>query len=101
MRSLLLVLSLLVPSLLLAQEPPPQMPNLVKNPGLELRGADGLPGDWTGDTSVYSQVAAPVHRGVGALQFVNPDKSKYALCRQTLPLQPGKAYEASVWVKCQ
>lgn len=76
-------------------------PNLVQNPGFEVGGEGGLPADWSGSTSVYSRVTAPVHAGEGALQFVNADPEHYALCSQVLPLEPGKAYAFGVWVKTE
>ena len=77
------------------------LPNLVQNPGFEAKAANGVPEDWSGPANVYSPVATPVHAGAGALQYVNPDASRYALCRQTLPLKPGRMYQFSVWVKCE
>ncbi|MEI6501742.1 MAG: hypothetical protein WCP21_12045 [Armatimonadota bacterium] len=79
----------------------PVPPNLVQNPGFEAKGAEGQPSSWSGPADVYSHVTSPARTGTGALQFVNADKSKYALCGQTIPLEPGKAYEFSGWVKCE
>ncbi len=78
-----------------------ETPNLVKNPGFEVRGAEGLPEGWNGPPNVYSHITSPVHSGSGALQFVNPDPNNYALCRQAIPLEPGKMYEFSAWIKCE
>lgn len=77
------------------------LPNLVTNAGFEQKTAGGQPEGWSGPTEVYSHVTTPAHTGTGALQFVNPNKDKYALCNQTLPLLVGKAYEFSVWVKTE
>lgn len=77
------------------------LPNLAVNPGFEAKAANGQPEGWSGPTAVYSQVTDPIHTGSGALQFVNPDATRYALCTQRLPLEPGKMYEFSVWVKCE
>ncbi|MBU0610069.1 MAG: carbohydrate binding domain-containing protein [Armatimonadetes bacterium] len=77
------------------------LPNLVQNPGFETKGADGLPEGWKGPTNVYSHVTTPVHSGTGALHFVNSNAGNYALCNQPIPLQPGKMYEFSAWVKCE
>lgn len=76
-------------------------PNLATNPGFESVGAGGLPEGWGGPANVYSRVTSPVHSGGAALQWVNPNAGNYALCRQELPLKPGKAYEFSVWAKCE
>jgi hypothetical protein len=97
MTRYLFLIALLAGSLSAAAD----LPNLVTNPGLEVRAANGLPEGWSGPTAVYSHVTSPVHSGAGAMQFVNPDPAHYALCRQTIPLKPGKMYEFSVWVKCE
>ncbi len=76
-------------------------PNLVQNPGFEAVGEGGLPADWSGPATVYSRVTAPVRSGEGALQFVNSDPQRYVLCSQAIPLEPGKAYAFSVWVKTE
>lgn len=75
--------------------------NLVVNPGFETAGANGLPQGWSGDVKVFSRVGTPVHGGQGALQYVNADPKNYQLLAQTVPLQPGKMYEFSVWVKTE
>ncbi|MCE5239992.1 hypothetical protein LLH23_16145 [bacterium] len=77
------------------------LPNLVTNPGFEVKGANGQPEGWSGPADVYSCVTSPVRTGTGALQFVNADAGKYALCGHPLPLQAGRIYEFSVWVKCE
>lgn len=79
----------------------PETPNLVQNAGFELKAANGQPEHWSGPSGVYSQVSTPARSGAGALQFVNMDASNYALCRQTIALQPGKAYQFSVWAKSE
>ncbi len=76
-------------------------PNLVQNPGFEAIGEGGLPAEWRGSTSVYSRVTTPVRSGEGALQFVNDDRERYALCSQPLALEGGKHYQCSVWVKTE
>ncbi|MEN6547510.1 MAG: hypothetical protein ABFE07_15865 [Armatimonadia bacterium] len=97
MKTLLCAVCLLLCLACLAAD----LPNLAQNPGFEAKAASGLPEAWSGDTKVFSHVTTPAHTGQGALQFINMDASNYALCRQQLPLVPGKAYQASVWVKCE
>jgi hypothetical protein len=77
------------------------LPNLVTNPGFEVKGAGGQPEGWSGPAEVYSHVTTPVRTGTGALQFVNADAGKYALCGHPLPLQAGRMYEFSAWIKCE
>lgn len=76
-----------------------QFPNLVQNPGFERLDDRGRPFHWGADMNVYTPVTEPVHSGSHALQWVNDDPDRYVLCGQTVPLERGKSYEFSVWVK--
>lgn len=100
MRTLLVLTCLLMLSLT-ADGQETAGPNLVQNPGFEVPGEGGLPADWTGPADVYSRVTAPVRSGAGALQFVNLDAARYVLCSQVIPLELGKSYAFSVWVKTE
>ena len=100
MRSVLMLLALLT-SLAAGAAGAPQPPNLVRNPGFEVRSADGFAEAWNGDGTVYGRVGSPVHAGEAALRFVNPSADKYVLCRQALPLKVGRSYELGVWAKSE
>ena len=78
-----------------------QFPNLVQNPGFERLDDDGVPLNWGADMNVYTPVTEPVRSGSRALQWENDDPDRYVLCGQTIPLEPGKSYECSVWVKTE
>ena len=76
-------------------------PNLVSNPGFEQAGTSTVPEGWQGETAIYSRDTAIKHSGEASLKFVNADASHYALCSQSLPLQPGMRYVFRVWVKAE
>lgn len=73
--------------------------NLVGNGGFERYGSGGLPAEWNGPPSVYSRTTAARHKGRASLAFVNPDAADYALCSQTIPLEPGRLYAFGCMVK--
>jgi len=75
-------------------------PNLVKNAAFEeRRPSAALPAEWSGDAKVYSCDAAGGRSGSAALKFVNADPQRYRLATQRVPLQPGRRYAYSGWVK--
>ena len=81
-----------------AQQPSDwQPPNLVRNPGFEEAGPDGAAVDW----DAYTTSAADPHSGQRALTYENSDPHAYILSSQDIPLQVGKAYEVSVWVRTE
>ncbi len=75
--------------------------NLVRNPGFETRGQNGLPAEWNGPAAVYCRDEAVKRSGAASLKFVNPDASRYVLRTQRLPLKPGRRYELSAWIKTE
>ena len=74
--------------------------NLVENPSFEVPASGSpLPANWHGESSVYTRDASTAHRGKAALRFTNQDAKRYVLCSQKVPLQPGRKYAFSAWVK--
>jgi len=82
---------------LLAQAEQPAAPNLVRNPGFEESTPAGKPADW-GEYTTVNEVA---HSGSRSLFYENTDAKRYVLSSQKLPLEVGKAYEISVWIKTE
>jgi hypothetical protein len=74
--------------------------NLVADASFE-RPAQGspLPAGWNGDPQVYRREAGAGRSGSAALAFVNRDPERYCLASQQIPLQPGRKYRLSGWVK--
>jgi hypothetical protein len=76
----------------------PTGPNVVRNPGFE-EVQNGVPADWGGPPEVYSSDASVAHGGQRSLKFANADSGHYALCSQSISLEPGRAYEVRAWVR--
>jgi len=74
---------------------------LIRNPGFEDATDTGLPNQWSGPASVYSREVAFKRSGSASLKYVNDNAEVYALCTQPVPLQTGKRYRISAWVKTQ
>ena len=73
---------------------------LVVNGGFEQSAANApMPESWRGDTTVYSLDRTVKRSGEASLKYVNTDPNRYRLAAQKLPLQPGRKYAFSVWVK--
>jgi hypothetical protein len=72
-------------------------PNLGQNPGFEEVTPDGRPVGW----GAYAVVTGVAHSGQRSLCYENADASRYVLSSQRVALEPGKAYEVSVWAKTQ
>jgi len=75
--------------------------DLVKNPGFEAPGKGAPPAEWSGRPNVYSRDTAQAHSGEASLKFVNDNPEDYSLCSQRVPLEHGRMYEISAWVKTQ
>ncbi|MCD6352225.1 MAG: hypothetical protein J7M26_08905 [Armatimonadetes bacterium] len=73
----------------------------VKNAGFEEVDAAGRPVGWSCSPEVYQVDDQVKHSGQRSLRFHNTDPGRYELASQTVPLEPGKMYEFSVWVKTQ
>ncbi|HEY3325470.1 MAG TPA: hypothetical protein VGP72_33770 [Planctomycetota bacterium] len=80
---------------LVAEEP--QL-NLAANPGFEEAGKD-VPVPWSGDPKTFSRDEAVARSGKASLHYKNDDAKAYRLCSQNVPLQPGRKYKFSAWVK--
>jgi len=92
----------LSPVLLRAADEPsqPAGPNLIVNGGFEDGDKDtGLPAQWSGEKAVYARDESAAHTGKASLRYANDDPKRYRLCAQKVPLEPGRKYRFSVWVK--
>jgi hypothetical protein len=73
--------------------------NLVRNPGFERVGADGLPSGWRANRAVWQADRSVAHAGQVSFRYTNADAERYELASQDVPLKRGVVYEFSVWVK--
>ena len=73
--------------------------NLVRNPGFEHVGPDGLAKPWALGAPAYSLSADAPRTGKRCLRFENQDPNRYILCSAPIKLEPGKQYEISAWVR--
>jgi hypothetical protein len=71
--------------------------NIVVNPAFEQSGS-GLPDGWSGDPEVYSRDPDGGRAGA-SLRYSNTDAKRYRLCSQRVPVQAGRKYRFSVWIK--
>ncbi|MDI9584180.1 MAG: carbohydrate binding domain-containing protein [Acidobacteriota bacterium] len=99
MRTLSILFALTLAASCLAQDFAP--PNVVQNPGFETLGANGLPEAWGANGTVFTSAEGVAHSGERSLRYSNEDAGKYILCSQTIPLEPGIAYEFSGWIKTE
>ncbi|MDZ7619342.1 MAG: hypothetical protein U1E05_20270, partial [Patescibacteria group bacterium] len=77
-------------------------PPLVANASFEATVEDGpLPADWHGDGTVYARDTEVARTGGASLRYVNDDPNRYRLAHQRVPLEPGRTYRYSGWVKTQ
>ncbi len=76
--------------------------NRLTNPSFE-EPAEGTPqpAGWSGDPAVYRRDAAVARTGSASLRFANDDPARYRLAGQRVPLEPGRTYRFSGWVKTE
>ncbi len=73
---------------------------LVVNAGFEQPASiKTLPDSWRADTGVYSLDRTVKRSGEASLKYENTDPNRYRLAAQTVPLQPGRKYRFSAWIK--
>lgn len=78
----------------------PPSPNLAVNAGFEDAAQDApVPANWNGDRAVYARDDSVARTGKASLRYINDDPKRYRLCGQKAPVQPGRKYRFSVWVK--
>ncbi len=70
--------------------------NLVRDPGFEA-GAEG----WSLPPQLYAVDESVAHTGQRSLRYHNDPGGPYLLAGQALPVQPGKCYRMSVWVRTE
>lgn len=86
--------------LAMAQSSTPQpLPELVRNPGFETVGANGIPTDWSGWNDVWQPDTTEASTGARSARFTNSDASRYVLLSQHVAVQPGRRYRYSCKVK--
>ncbi|MGD0090326.1 MAG: hypothetical protein ABSE73_10440 [Planctomycetota bacterium] len=94
--------AVLLPVFVLTAEEPSQAqgPNLAANGGFEagIAGA-ALPADWSGNPAVYTRDDSIARTGQCSLRYINGNPARYELCGQKVPVQPGRKYRFSAWVK--
>jgi hypothetical protein len=73
-------------------------PELAPNPGFE-RMEDGFPAEWQAARSVYSSSDELPHSGDHCLQYTNEDPERYRLCSTRVPVEPGRRYQLSGWLR--
>ncbi len=76
-------------------------PNLVKNSGFEEASSEGVAVGWSGDGAIYTRATGAKKSGEASLRHTNANPDRYVLCSQTIPLEPGKRYSFSMWVKTE
>jgi len=73
---------------------------LVVNGGFEEAAAKAAgPAAWSGDPAVFSLDREVKRSGEASLRYENSDANRYRLAGQKVPLQPGRKYRVSAWVK--
>jgi|GEM_PF-4947913 len=77
-----------------AAEAAEQSSNLLKNPGF----TEGLTG-WNIKSPIYALSTDVGHNDKFSLHYSGTKDTPYALSTQSVPVQPGKSYIYSVWVK--
>ncbi|HUT88578.1 MAG TPA: hypothetical protein VMY37_03725 [Thermoguttaceae bacterium] len=89
-----------MPAALASDDAAPSGPNLVVNPSFERPDESRpLPAAWYGPPQVYRIDKEVVRTGAASLEYVNDDPERYSLASQKVPLEPGRKYQFSVWVK--
>jgi hypothetical protein len=73
----------------------------VPDPGFEDLGANGLPAAWSADGQAFTSGTDSVRSGARSLRYENQDPNLYIVPSATLPLEVGRRYEISVWVKTE
>lgn len=95
-----MILHLLPPALALLAATSPAADELLLNGGFEQPAAQQkMPPSWRGDVAVYSLDRTVKRSGEASLKYLNTDTRKYRLAVQKVPLQPGRKYAISAWVK--
>jgi len=88
------------PAALASDAAVPSGPNLLVNPSFEQSDdSRPLPAAWHGPPQVYRIDNDVVRTGKASLEYVNDDPQRYSLASQKVPLEPGRKYQFSVWVK--
>ncbi len=89
-------------SLALAAHAADPQPNLVRNPSFEKSAENSpLPADWRADATIYRRIESSARDGAAALAYTNDDPERYRLATQTIPLQPGRRYQLTGWVRTE
>ncbi len=74
--------------------------DLVVNTGFEQASGGGVvPESWSCDKTVYSLDPSVKRSGEASLKYENSDPGRYRLAAQKVPLEPGRKYHFSAWVK--
>ena len=77
--------------------------NIVKNPGFEEQDANGRPVYWKsnsgGAPTIWSAVSDIKYEGERSCRYHNERAGYYEFMVQTIPAEPGKTYEFSIYVK--
>ena len=74
--------------------------NLAEHVSFEQPGVKAtLPAGWHGDAAVFGRDTNVARTGTASLRFTNDDPSRYRLASQQVPLEPGRTYRYSGWVK--
>ncbi|MBV2356485.1 DUF1929 domain-containing protein [Streptomyces sp. J2-1] len=109
-RTALVGVGALTAGLLLTAPPAAEAANLIKNPGFETAGTDGMPSCWEksgwGDNDFTFQTVADAHSGGKAMKVTltrRVDGDRKALITESAacapPVSAGRQYDLSLWYK--
>ena len=85
-----------------SDEAPRPGSNLAVNPSFEQADQNRpLPAAWYGPSQVYRVDRQTARSGQASLGYANDDPQRYVLATQKVPLEPGRKYQFSVWVKTE
>lgn len=73
--------------------------NLAANPSFETAAEGQIADAWRGPADTYARDASVARTGQASLHFRCDDAERYRLCSESIPLEPGRKYRVSVWVK--
>lgn len=75
--------------------------NLVRNPGLEEIGPDGVPVGWSKPGSTFRYEAGAGRNGSRGCVIATEDPKAYSFAKQTVPLKSGHRYRITGWIRTE